>query len=86
MALTEEQIKKYIACPVNCPYCDSDDIFSDPVDISDDSADVECYACGKTWKDIWTITDIQEDEEELEDSSDEPDDPHEHDLSVSERL
>jgi hypothetical protein len=86
MPLTEEQIKKYLLSPNHCPYCESENITSDPVDMSDEMADVECLDCKKTWKDVWEITDIQEDEEELEDSPDEPDDPHEHDLTPGEIL
>lgn len=84
MTLTEEQIKKYLECPTECPYCGSTNITGDPVEVETEERDIQCLDCDKAWKEVWSVTDIREDEEE-EDQGDEFD-PHEHDLTVAERL
>ena len=60
--LTTEQKKKYIEQPYSCPYCGSADITgtkrnSDYNQVWDT---ILCGECDKTWKDIYTLTDIEE--------------------------
>ena len=61
--LTEEQKKKSLDNPHNCPHCDSDDLttISKDSDYNQVWHGVQCEGCEKTWKDIYTLTDIEED-------------------------
>lgn len=46
-----------------CPFCKSNNINSDDIEIPDGKqtfAVVECSDCGKKWKDIWTLTHFEE--------------------------
>lgn len=44
-----------------CPFCDSADIVSGGLDADGHVAlaEVECNGCGKTWKDVFTLTGVK---------------------------
>ena len=65
MTLTPKRRREYLEQPTHCPYCGSIDI-SPHTDLAP-SADptqarqwLRCDACGSTWADIYTLTDIEE--------------------------
>jgi transposase-like protein len=61
--LTEKQKKEYVNGGYNnCPYCKSDNIHSYVFGKDDNWVEcrVTCEQCETTWKDIYTLTDIQE--------------------------
>ena len=63
MAFTPEQKEEYINKQGNfCPYCGSDDIEAEPLEPGGDEAwaVVTCDVCGKEWRDIYHLTDIEE--------------------------
>jgi len=63
--MKQKDIEKYIdRCGLHCPYCDSLDIKGGFVQIDAGSAwqEIECLDCGKLWKDIYRLVDIEEDE------------------------
>lgn len=67
MPLTAKQRKDHIrgkGC--SCPYCKSHEISADSPQTGDNDITerVECLSCGKTWTDIFTVTDIIEDDDE----------------------
>jgi hypothetical protein len=45
-----------------CPFCESKDITSGPVQTDGPVgwADVECEGCGASWQDVWSLIDITE--------------------------
>ena len=45
---------------VRCPYCRSGDLECRPITINGNLAHqkVNCHTCGKTWLDIYTLTNI----------------------------
>lgn len=62
--LTKKQIKKYVEAEGNhCPYCGSKDVeATGNKDFDGDwaTAEIECKKCGKYWKDVYALCDIQE--------------------------
>lgn len=65
MALSEDQIKKYLKQGgVNCPYCGSSNIEGDSFDVDAGNVyqDIRCLECDKEWCDEYSLTGIQEDE------------------------
>jgi transposase-like protein len=60
--ITDEAKLKYIKGGGNhCPYCESGDIESGPIDYGNLlSAIVTCGRCHKTWIDFYQITSIEE--------------------------
>ena len=60
--LTPEKKQEYIASPHHCPYCKSDDltITDKNSDYNQVWHDILCESCDKTWKDIYTLTDMEE--------------------------
>ena len=65
--LSKEQRKKYLAHRgMQCPYCDSrqlDALGKAEIDGPMAAVETTCVACGETWWDIFTLTDIQEERE-----------------------
>ena len=55
-------VKKYVENPDNCPYCGSSNIIGDMFEASYNQAwrPVTCNNCGQEWREIFTITDIEE--------------------------
>ena len=45
-----------------CPYCGYDDLYSQEVHFEGDSfiSYTECLRCGKRWKDVYGIIDVDE--------------------------
>lgn len=61
MKLTQEQADKYLKNGgVRCPYCNSDDISGDSVEVDIGSASQEmfCHDCNATWNDLYTLSGI----------------------------
>lgn len=53
--LTDEQLKAYTKKPWRCPFCGSDNIEADSVDIEGGEAfqDCNCIDCEGVWRDIY---------------------------------
>jgi hypothetical protein len=60
--LTEQQRTDYLNSSSECPYCHSENISADRVEADGESAfgDVECEDCGKKWRDVYTLTDVED--------------------------
>jgi len=61
--LTEETRQNYIKHAfATCPFCGSQDIVGGSVEIDGNSAsqDVSCSNCISEWRDVFTLTDIEE--------------------------
>ena len=64
--LTEEQKTRYVKLHgYHCPYCGEAKLEYGAIEAADDGAtqDVFCCACDKSWKDVLTLTSIEEAEE-----------------------
>ena len=59
--LTEKQKKTYLENSNLCPSCKSDQIEGSSVEIDDGGAyqPMICSDCGKSWNDIYTLTDVE---------------------------
>ena len=46
----------------HCPFCESTDITSGPIQADGPVAwaEAECEGCGASWQDVWSLTDIDE--------------------------
>ena len=65
LRLTEEQQRRYIAVKgTRCPYCGTKDVTVGDMQADGDTAtqSVTCDECGENWTDVYTLTDIVEDE------------------------
>jgi len=63
--LTEEQKRKYLESGgTKCPFCNSTDITAEPIeaDGSGGYSDVKCDECNQEWRDIWSLTDVEDTE------------------------
>jgi DNA-directed RNA polymerase subunit M/transcription elongation factor TFIIS len=60
--LTREQKDNYLNSPSECPSCHSDHIVAERIEAEGESAwgNVVCQQCGKRWRDIYTLTNIEE--------------------------
>lgn len=58
--LPAKAVIKYISEPDHCPFCGSDDIEGDRMEIMGTSAyqPIKCNKCGKKWDDIYKLTGI----------------------------
>ena len=65
MAFTKEQKEKYLADSGFCPFCGSDQITGEHLEVESESAwqPISCNVCDKTWKDVYTLTDVETDED-----------------------
>ena len=66
--LTPNDEQEYVECPSECPYCHSDNIESDPLDVDGKTAwaRVTCQSCRRYWEDVFELKYIDttvEDEE-----------------------
>lgn len=66
--ISEEDKQRYIKHPYSCMYCK----MKDSIQISDRWADfdfisqkITCYACWKSWREIYQLTDVEEEEDVL---------------------
>ena len=68
--LTKKQKADYLKNSNHCPYCGSRYIDADRLEVDVDSAwsIVTCESCGKFWKDVFTLTGIEEDLTQADDS------------------
>jgi len=65
MALTESQKDDYVRSGTICPYCNSKDIESCSqfeADCEYTTQEVKCNTCKKTWKDLYILWDIIEED------------------------
>ena len=62
MAISSYRQKYMKSSGAHCPFCESTNITSGPIqaDGSVAWAEVECEDCGSVWQDVWTLTDIAE--------------------------
>ena len=60
--LTNEQIQHYLENSDRCPVCKSEDITGQGVntDIGIAWQDVSCNECCEQWKDVYTLTGIED--------------------------
>lgn len=64
--LTQEQKRVYMESGGGvCPFCGSDEISGDSVDIEAQQAwqNVDCQACGQSWRDVYKLAFVETDEE-----------------------
>jgi hypothetical protein len=55
--------KKYLeSCGNICPYCGGDDLNTGNIQTDSGSAwqDVDCENCGSEWRDLYTLTEVEE--------------------------
>jgi len=54
--------EKYLKNPGNCPYCGSEDIVGESIEIEGATSKqkVSCSDCYKEWNDIYTLSDVEE--------------------------
>jgi transposase-like protein len=64
--LTQEQKEQYLKASHRCPYCKSEDIERDFVEVNEGEATqrVTCNDCHQDWIDIYTLTDVQGEREQ----------------------
>lgn len=61
--LSEEKIKEYIEKDnPQCPYCNSENLYYDSIEIADNKAyqEISCIDCNNCWSDVYTLTTIRE--------------------------
>ena len=60
--MNEDQARQYQYKYITCPYCGSYDIETRPMDLEGNMGfqDVECYACGKKWNDVYKLIGVDE--------------------------
>ena len=59
--LTEQEVKEYIEYPNTCPFCKSENLDADPIDVYETntaSRNVSCEDCGEEWVEEFTMTNI----------------------------
>ncbi len=61
-ALTAARKLAYLRRGASCPYCRSESITGESVDIEGRHAsqEVGCQECGRTWRDIYRLADVEE--------------------------
>jgi transcription elongation factor Elf1 len=57
--MDEKQKADYLKSPYHCPYCNSDKIVALEFNAETLSQTVECQACGREWKEVFTLTDVE---------------------------
>ena len=69
--IDEQTKKKYVETPTFCPYCNSSDITAQGSDFEDLIClqVIECETCGKRWREILSVTDVEEIEESIPNQS-----------------
>ena len=60
--LTSRKKSLYLQRGGYCPYCRSESVTGESVDIDSPSAtqEVSCQNCGRTWRDIYRLADLEE--------------------------
>ncbi len=63
--MDSEQRQAYLESEgTRCPFCDSEELDGEPVTSAafydGYESIVKCESCGKAWKDIYTLTDVEE--------------------------
>ena len=70
--MTDEQREQYLACHgLRCPWCRSEMIEGDSVEVDSGHAsqEVHCVDCGREWRDIYKLVDVEASEENEEEST-----------------
>jgi len=59
--LTRQQKKDYLASPVHCPLCNSQDIEGETVRLEEweIAQPVKCNSCGCEWDDIYKLREVK---------------------------
>ena len=60
--MTKKQKSDYLKSGfAHCPYCKSNNISGDGIDIESDYAiqEVTCYDCGRSWRDHYKLVDVE---------------------------
>jgi len=57
--MDQKQKADYLKSPFHCPHCNSRNIEAQPFDAEMSCQPVVCLDCGKEWRDIYTLTDIE---------------------------
>ncbi len=57
--MDEQQKANYLKSPFHCPYCNSDKIVAQEFNGESLGQTVECQACGREWKEVFTLTDVE---------------------------
>ncbi len=62
--LTAARKRSYLRHGGGCPYCRSESVTGESVDIDGNavSQEVSCQDCGRTWRDIYRLADVEEGE------------------------
>lgn len=58
-----KDLEEYLKSPNHCPYCGSVKIDSDRMEVDDNdrvNAIVECDDCGRKWRDIYKVVEVEE--------------------------
>ena len=65
MSFTKEQKQKYLENPEVCPFCGKEYLTGRHFNGSYNQAwrEIECDSCGKEWMELFTMTDIEEQED-----------------------
>ena len=60
MAISSYKEKYLKSSGAHCPFCQSGDITSGPIQADGPVAwaEVQCEDCGSGWQDVWALTDI----------------------------
>ena len=60
--IDEQTRKKYVETPNFCPYCNSSEITAQDSEFEDLIClqVIECETCGKRWREILSVTDVEE--------------------------
>ena len=59
--LTETQRNEYLLSGgLYCPYCGSRNIRSEQFEPDSNSVETNCDGCGKSWNNIYTLTEVEE--------------------------
>ena len=57
--MDKDQKTEYLKHPYHCPFCKSTRIEAGTFDGETQSQAVDCLNCGRQWKDVYTLTDIE---------------------------
>lgn len=60
--MNKEQKKRYMKDQSKCPYCGSTSLTGKSFDTDSGSVSqfVTCSECGKSWRDVYTFSDVEE--------------------------
>ncbi|HCE42884.1 MAG TPA: hypothetical protein DET40_05000 [Lentisphaeria bacterium] len=61
-AISAEKKRSYLRHGGKCPYCGSESITGESVDIEGTGAsqEVSCKECGRSWRDVYRLVNVEE--------------------------